>query len=61
MDNATIHHMSQVTHTYTIETVAQAKLVFLPLYSPDATSRVEGGRKDQIECGCTGIQNSNKS
>ena len=33
MDNAAIHHVDQVI--YLIETVAQAKIVFLPPYSPD--------------------------
>ena len=33
MDNCSIHHVDQVRHL--IEVVAQAKLIFLPPYSPD--------------------------
>jgi len=36
MDNCSIHHVAPVVHL--IETVAQAKLVFLPPYSPDLMS-----------------------
>ena len=33
MDNCAIHHVGPVVHQ--IETVARAKLIFLPPYSPD--------------------------
>ena len=59
MDNCSIHHVAPVVHL--IETVAQAKLVFLPPYSPDLMpleevfSKVKGVMKanDKVFQVCT--------
>jgi len=62
MDYCSIHHVAPVVHL--IETVAQAKLVFLPPYSPDLMpleevfSKVKGVMKanDKVFQVCTALQ-----